>query len=130
MNIDDIMAGLATAIRAIDGLNVHDFPAARVEPPAVVMELPTIEQIAFQDGAFSVDLAVWLLISKADDRASAKELLPYIAPVGERSIKAAIEADRTLGGVCDSVSVLAIEPTNATLAGTEFLAAQFTVEVI
>lgn len=128
--IENVLAGLKLALAEIDGLRVYDFPADRVEPPAVVMALPPVSHVTFGDGAFDFRVPMWLLIAKANDRASTKELIPYLDPRNERSIRAAIAADRTLGGACDSVAVVEAEPQMATLAGTEYLAVEFTLEVI
>jgi hypothetical protein len=72
---------------------------------------------------------LWVLIAKADDKSAYGEMTAYLEAEGPKSIRAMIEADRTLGGACDTAAVVRARPLFATVAGTEFLAVEFTLEV-
>lgn len=129
-----VLAGLVTALRTIvvgDGfLRVYDYPSDKVEAPAVVIGLPEVVNLTLNRGSFEWTMPIWLFISKANDRASAREVIPYLDVHSDKSIQAAIEQDRTLGGACDSVAVTIARPQIASVAGQEFLAIEFTLEVI
>lgn len=127
--LEGVLEGLEAALGAIDGLRVYGFPADHIATPAAVLSLPEVSGIAFGD-SWDFEMPVWLFISKVNDRASAAEIARYIDPRSPDSIQAAIENDRTLGGACDSVSVTLTRPQFASVAGTEYLAAEFTLEVI
>ncbi|MGI8425546.1 MAG: hypothetical protein ACR2M4_02915 [Actinomycetota bacterium] len=124
----NVRTGLANALKAISGLRVYDFSADRIEPPAAVLSLPTVTDIAVSASSYTFPL--WILVAKADDRTSINEITPYLDPNSATSIQKAIEVARTLGGTCDSVSVLRAQPQIATIAGTEYMAVEFTLEVI
>lgn len=125
-----VIDGLATVLADIDGLRFYGYPVERIEPPACVVALPEPTALTCGDGSFSYEFPLWVLVAKADARAANDELSPYIEPNGERSIRSAIAADRTLNGACDSVAILSVVPQVVTLAGTEFFAAEFTLEVV
>ena len=76
-------------------------------------------------------LHVILLVSRWDATRAQHQIDPYIDTTGAQSVKAAIEADRSLGGACSDVSVQQV--TNygpATYAGVQYLAVEFTAEAI
>lgn len=126
----DVIAAVGVALAGIPQLRFYDHPADRAEPPAIVVSLPEVVQLTADNGSFTYRFPLWLLIAKADARAGAKEMIPYMDPRSAQSIRAAIEADHTLSGTCDSVSVVEQMPEIATLAGTEYFAVEFTLEVI
>jgi len=129
-SLESIMSGLGDQLRAVMGLRVYDFPSKHVEPPAAVLSLPeTPYDVTLGGRADEWTFPLWLLVSKADDKAAYKEMVPYLEAEGERSIRAAIEADRTLGGSCDTCAVVNARPQFASVGGVEFLAVEFTVEV-
>ena len=122
-------AGITEALQAIDKLRVHDFPSNRIEPPAAVLSLPeTPYDVTLGGRTDNWEFPLWVLVAKADDKSSYGEMNDYMEASGSRSILAAIEADRTLGGACDTVAVTRARPMFATVAGTEFLAVEFTLE--
>lgn len=126
----EVQAGLTTALRTIGGLRVYDFPSDRVETPAAVLSLPeTPYDVTLGGRSDEWTFPLWVLVAKADDRAAYGEMVDYLEATGAKSIRAIVEADTTLGGACDTVSVLSARPLFATVAGTEFLAIEFTVEV-
>lgn len=128
--LENVQAGLADALRNIVGLRVYDFPSDRVETPAAVLSLPeTGYDVTLGGRSDRWQFPLWVLVAKADDKAAYGEMVEYLEAEGPRSIRAMIEADRTLGGACDTSAVLAARPLFATVAGTEFLAVEFTLEV-
>lgn len=126
----DVQTGLSGALGTILGLRVYDFPSDRVEPPAAVLSLPeTPYDVTLGGRSDEWTFPLWILVAKADDKASYGEMVDYLEADGPKSIRAVIEADRTLGGACDTVAVIRARPLFATVAGTEFLAVEFTLEV-
>lgn len=130
MALATIMANLAAALLPISGLRVYPYPSDSVEAPAVALGLPDVGDLTFKGGSYVFMMPVWLFVSKASDRMAASEIVQYIDPRSIRSIQAAIELYRTLGGACDSVSVTSVTPQIASVAGTEYLAVEYTLEVI
>ena len=129
MILNDVLDAIVDAVDTIVGLRVYGHPADAVAPPAAIVGLPTIPFDMTFGGANEWTIPVWAIVGRVSDRASRTALCDYVSPIGAKSIKAAIEADKTLAGTCDSVAVTRAEFTTITVAGTEFLAAEFTTEV-
>ena len=128
--LENVQAGLADALRNIVGLRVYDFPSDRVETPAAVLSLPeTPYDVTLGGRSDEWAFPLWVLVAKADDKAAYTEMRGYLEAEGAKSIRAMVEADRTLGGACDTAAVTLARPMFATVAGTEFLAIEFTLEV-
>jgi hypothetical protein len=129
-SLENVLAGLKESLENIAKLRVYDFPSSKVDPPAAVLSLPETPYDVTLGGRSDVwTFPVWVLVSKADDRSAYKEMIPYLDAEGERSIRAMIEADRTLGGACDTCAVVNARPQFASVGGVEFLAIEFTLEV-
>lgn len=117
--------GLGEALATIDGLRVYTYPADSIEPPAAVIAFPETPLAADFGGGMEVEFPVWVAVSKASARTARVALCDYVP-----TVKAAIEADKTLGGACNSVAVTTAEFTVFTNAGTEHWAVRFTVSVV
>lgn len=94
----EIHAGLVTRLDTIDGLRVRDHVPDQIEPPmAVVTFVSSTFHGAFQDGLRPYEFVIVVLVGQANSRSAQASLLEYANTTGTKSIKAAIEADRTLG---------------------------------
>ena len=127
--LSDLRDGLADRMSTIRGLRTSaTVPDAPRPPVAVVMPDRVVYDLNARRGADTFLFTVILLVGRADDRAAQNNLDAYI--VGDSSIKAAIEADRTLGGVADTCRVTEMNNYASMIIGeTVYLAAQFAVEV-
>lgn len=132
MSLEGVVGGLSAALDAVPDLRVYPYPADSVEAPAAVLTLPDspFSIVMGAEGAYLWTFPLWLFVAKAADKAAAAELRRYLEPEGPSSIRQAVELDRTLGGACDSVAVLSVTTSIASVAGTAYLAAEFTLEVI
>lgn len=131
-SVADVRTGLAARLSTIAGLRAVAYAADRVSPPAAVVALGSIEY----DATFSprgVDvytLTVRIYASRADDRIGQDKLDSYLAASGANSIKLAIEADKTLGGIAETCRVLGVENYGAyEVAGVDYYGADLTVTV-
>lgn len=126
----DLRTAIAAKLDTIVGLRVYDFPSDRIEPPAAVLSLPeTPYDVTFGGRSDEWNFPLWILVAKADDKAAYGEMVDYLEAEGSKSVRAILEADRTLGGACDTIAVVGAKPMFATIAGTEFLAVEFDLEV-
>lgn len=101
-----VLDGLVTRLRTIDGLRAYDRPADITAPPTAFVLLESVDyQNAFALGDPRMTLTVTAVVARTSDRAAYERLSEFLAPTGVRSIRAAIEADRTLGGVCQTLLV-------------------------
>lgn len=128
--LTDVQSGVATALRTIPGLRVYEFPSDRIEPPAAILSLPeTAYDVTLNGRSDHWLYQIWVLVSRADDESAFREMTEYVESEGLKSIRQAIESDRTLGGACDTSAVVRARPLFTTMAGTEYLTAEFTLEV-
>jgi len=80
-------------------------------------------------GADTFTFIVYVLVGRADDRTAQNRLDGYV--VGESSVKAAIEADRTLGGAANTCRVTTMRNYQQVSIGeTVYLGVEFEVEVV
>lgn len=101
-----VLDGLVTRLRTIDGLRAYDRPADIVAPPTAYVLLENVDyQNAFALGDPQMTFTITAVVARTSDRAAYERLSEYLAPTGARSIRAAVESDRTLGGVCQTLIV-------------------------
>lgn len=128
-----VMDGLGVALAAISGLRVFDYPADKLDPPAAVVGFPT--EIAWDytkgRGSDRATFPVFVVVGGAFSRPARDALGPYLAGSGAQSIKAALEADRTLAGACATLSVAQArsDGSGITVNGVPYAGAIFDVEV-
>jgi hypothetical protein len=126
-----VLTGLKNRLATISGLRTFNYQPANVLPP---LAYPVITQVnyhrAFAGGLVVYDCVVYVIVGRwTDDRANA-EIDDYLAFSGAKSLRAAIEADETLGGVAQSLTVASSTDITALQQGdAEFLqiATQVTV---
>jgi hypothetical protein len=131
MDIDEVCKGLVDAAGVIDGLNPFDYGDKVVVPPGFfVAEVEQDFDSALEVG---MDVAVFkcrLLVGKVDAAGARTVLNKYMNRSGTFSIKAALEADRTLGGACVEVFVARnFGPRAYNHQGVDYLGAQWDVRV-
>lgn len=77
------------------------------------------------------EAVAYLLTSRADDRRGQELLDTYLAPSGAASVKAAIEADRTLGGACKTLHVHHVDGYRLyTVGANTYYGARFRVVIL
>jgi len=134
MDFAGIRAGLATAATNVSGLRGMAFLADSIEPPVWVSgEVEISYDRTFRGGSAGLVEATFtgrLYVSRADDRAGQALLDGYLTPSGSSSIKAALETDVTLGGVCKTLWVERVHGYGLwEVAGTPYMGCQFDVKV-
>jgi hypothetical protein len=104
-------------------------PDSPKPPIAIVMPERVVYDLNANRGADTFFFTIMVIVGRADDRAAQNGLDSFI--VGPTSIKAAIEADRTLGGMANTCRVTEMGNYSSMNVGdTLYLAASFTVEVV
>jgi hypothetical protein len=103
-----IREGIADAIRA--GVAIDMQVSAKMlsdptPPTAHVFPDETEYHLAMGDGAESWDLIVQVVLALVDDIGAQDLLDRMLASKGTESVKAAIEADQSLGGLASGVTV-------------------------
>lgn len=129
MNLADLMDELATALGTLDGLRVFPYYADRVTPPAAVVGWPELDyDTTMARGADRLTLPIYVMVGKVDARSSRDALAGYLDGAAPGSVKAALDGGTYTA--CDSVRVLSATVQALTVAGVEYLAAEFQVDIM
>ena len=129
MNVSNVRDGIKTRLQTISGLRVWDVIPDQVTPPgAVVGQLDFTFDI---DNARGVDLAnvdVYVIVQRMDARSGQNKLDEYLGS-GSKSIKTAIEADRTLGGTVNTLRVTRAEAGTYLQGDVTFLSYRYSLTI-
>jgi hypothetical protein len=130
-DITAIRQGIATNLATISGLRTSAELPDNPNPPTAVVALETIDYDgAFQQGVTTFMFTVIVIVGKQSDRISQRSLNQYASQNGERSIKTAVESDRSLGGNAMDCRVRGMTSVGSLqLNDTEYMAAEFSVAV-
>jgi hypothetical protein len=127
--IAEIRAGLAANI-AITGLRVSAEIPDNPSPPIAVIALNNISyDLAMARGTTLYNFTVTLIVGRVAERDAQRKLDAY-AGDGERSIKTAVQSDRTLGGSAFDCRLSEMSTLGALNLGEQtYLAADFAIQV-
>jgi hypothetical protein len=118
-----VLTGLKNRLATISGLRTFSYQPSQINPP---IAFPVINQVnyhrAMGGGLVVFDCVVYVIVGRyTDDRAN-QDLDDYLAFSGAKSLRAAIEADETLGGVAQSLTVASsTDITSVSQGDAEFL---------
>lgn len=110
--IEQMMAGLKTRLATISGLRASDFAPDNPSPPCAFPLVPTIPSYreTFGRGSYVIPFQVVVLTGAQLDRVGQHRLAGYADQTGATSIRAAIEGDKTLGGIVMDLVVDSFDP--------------------
>lgn len=130
-SVSSVATGLATALGTVTGLRTYNYQPEQLNPPIAYPVLNSINyHRAMQGGDVVMDWTVSIIVGRYTDRTAVALLDDFLSFSGSKSIRAAIEADRTLGGVCQTLIVgSAADISSLSSADAEFLQIQFSVQV-
>lgn len=106
MGLEEIRRGLAASLETIPRLNQSAYllsqpilPQAEIEPGEIQYDL------TFARGQDRYTLTIRVQVGLATNIGAQKTLDRMLAPSGVYSVKAAVEADPSLGGACEDLRV-------------------------
>lgn len=104
---DDIRAALASKLQAgFTGWQVSQYLLANPEPPSLDISTgPIAYDTAMAYGNYDLRFIVRALVQWGDSGAAQAALDPLLDQTGTSSVKAVLEADKTLGGTVSSLRV-------------------------
>jgi len=127
----NVMDAIEARLSTISGLRVSDVSPGQVNPPQAIIGTPNVEYHAVHSGGDEHDFQLYVLTSAALDRIGQRLLAEFAASSGARSIRATLEADRSLGGVADDVRVTRFRVLGRREVGLiGYFGGVFTVEVL
>ena len=129
--VSQVMTGLATRLGTISGLRTYTYMPDQLNPP---VGFPIIESVdyhkSFAGGDVQMRCSVFVIVGRYLDRTAHASLDGYLSYSGATSIRAAIEGDRTLGGVAQTLIVESgLNISAVSVADSEFLQVQCSVLV-
>lgn len=130
--MSDIRTALATSIGTITGLRTAATVPDQVNPPIAVIipERVTYDE-AYAKGLVIYTFIVQVVVGKVSERSAQNRLDGFVNPSGQTSIKAAIEADKSLGGkVFDSRVTEMTTYTVVQIGDIAYLSCEFRVTVL
>lgn len=129
--VGEIATAIQTALTTIDGLRTTPFLSDSVNPPVAMVGIQDVDYHgAFSSGDVQHTFTVYLILSRASDRAGIQAMESYMSNDGAQSIRAAIEVDTTLGDVVDASQVTASgPPASISIGGVPYISVPFTVVV-
>lgn len=129
-DVSTIRQALADKMANVYGLRTSaHVPDAPRPPQAVVMPDRISYDLNANRGADTLYFTITVLVGRADDRSSQGNLDKYLR--GRDSVKAALEADRTLGGVVNTCRVTeARNYVSVSVGDTTYLQVELEVEVV
>lgn len=122
--------GLKTRLETISGLRAYDLIPDTVTPPAAVVgQLDFTFDIDNARGLDQAQVDVLVIVQRFSERSGQNLLDLYLSGSGASSIKAAIEGDRTLGGVVNTLRVTGAEAGTYESQGVEFLSYRYRITI-
>lgn len=130
MSIADIRDGIVSNLATISGLRTSADIPDNPSPPIAFVGLESVQyDQSFQRGLTEYNFTVTVLVGRVSERSAQRKLDEYISN-GARSIKLAIEADKTLDGSAYDVRVSELRNVGTvSLEQVIYLAADFAVTV-
>jgi len=129
--VSQVATGLQTALSAISGLRTFSYQPEQENPPFGYPQINSINyHRAMQGGDVVMDWTVFVIVGRWLDRTAHTALDDYLSYSGSKSVRGALEADLTLGGVCQTLIVRSgADITSLDAGGAQFLVIQMQVEV-
>lgn len=130
MDVAAVMDEIAVELRTITGLRVFAFPPDNMAVPAAIIGYPeTITyDVSMGRGTDKMDFPIFLMVSRITDRTARDVIAPYISGSGTKSVKTVIRNGKPWVAMSD-VRVASATVEMVTMAGVDYLAAVFTVNV-
>lgn len=129
--VTQVCEGLRTRLATISGVRAYSYQPEQLNPPMAFPELLQVNyHRAFQGGDVEMAFNVHVVVGRWTDRTAFALLDDFLSYDGAKSIRACLEGDKTLGGVCQTLVVTSgADITSTSEGGAEFLEVQMTVTV-
>lgn len=129
--VSQVADGLKARLATISGLRTFSFQPEQVNPPVAFPVLESIDyHKAFGGGGVRMSFTIIVIVGRYVDRVAHANLDGFLSFDGATSLRAAIEGDRTLGGVAQTLVMDSSLSIGAlAVAEAEFLQVSFSVLV-
>jgi hypothetical protein len=129
-DINGVRDALKVNLQTISRLRIYDTIPDIVTPPcAVVGQLDFTFDIDNMRGLDQASVDVYVIVQRLSERTGQDKLDNFLAGSGKGSIKTAIESDRTLGGLVDTLRVITAESGTYTSGDQSFLSYRYNLTI-
>lgn len=130
-DITALRNAIANNIMTISGLRASGTLPDLPNPPIAVVSIDTVDyHRAFSGGLTQYNFTVTLIVGRVSERTSQNSLDAYCSPTGPKSVKVAIESDRTLNGLAYDLIVSSLKSYGSmNINENLYLAAEFDLTV-
>lgn len=135
MNPSTVREKLKDSLSGISGMRVLDTVPDSVNIPtqgamAVVGMLDLTFDFTLNRGFDSATCSILVIVGRMSESAAQDRLDAYLASSGASSVKAAVEADKTLGGAVQTLRVTQATSGMITVANIDYLSYRYEVTLI
>ncbi len=131
--VNQVATAIQTKLATISGLRTYNYQPEQITPPVAYPELTQVVYHRTMGNGTALTQMEWLvhcIVGRYTDRTAHDLLDQYLSATGAKSVRAAIEADSTLGGVVQaSLISTSADISSLTTGDAEFLQIQFTLTV-
>lgn len=130
INISGVRDALGKNLQTITGMRVYDtIPDVVVPPCAIVGQLDFTFDIDNARGLDQASVDVYVIVQRISERAGQDKLDELLSGTGTKSIKTALESDRTLGGLVNTLRVLTAESGTYVSGDVTFLSYRYNLVI-
>lgn len=130
IQISKVRDALGKNIESISGIRVYDtIPDVVVPPCAIVGQLDFTFDIDNARGLDQASVDVYVIVQRISERAGQDKLDELLSGTGTKSIKTALESDRTLGGLVNTLRVLTAESGTYVSGDVTFLSYRYNLVI-
>jgi hypothetical protein len=105
-NLSDIRKGLLGQLALVRGLRVSEHVPEQINPPAAIITRAEVDYTQNMSGGLTEwSMQVQLIAGRMADQQSQRQIDAWLSWDGDQSVRQALEADRTLGGNCQTSRV-------------------------
>ena len=129
--VSEVATGLAANLSTITGLRTSTYQPEQMNPPFAFPILTSLTYHgAMGGGDVVMEWTVTAVVGRYTDRTAYAALDGYLSYSGTTSLRAALESDKTLGGVANTLVVTSAKNISALSNGdAEFMEIQVSVTV-
>jgi len=130
IKISKVRDAIGKNIESISGIRIYDqIPDVVVPPCAVVGQLDFTFDVNNARGLDQASVDVYVIVQRISERAGQDKLDELLGGTGNKSIKTAIESDRTLGGLVDTLRVISAESGTYQTGDQTFLSYRYNLTI-
>lgn len=130
IQISKVRDAIGKNIESISGIRIYDtIPDVVVPPCAIVGQLDFTFDVDNARGLDQASVDVFVIVQRISERAGQDKLDELLGGTGNKSIKTAIESDRTLGGLVNTLRVISAESGTYTTGDVTFLSYRYNLTI-